>query len=265
MKPGDIIFLSASVPKREGWMENAKPAEIEEAVVSLARAVFARQGRLLFGGHPSISPLIAAVAGEYFPVDPNRVVRPVITFQSEHFRGRLPDETWDLYRMGWASIEWTPDVQGKDEAETRQASLAVMRHWMLMGPETPANVIARCELHPPRAMVAIGGMEGVCDEAAVFLRHVDWWTLPERPHIFLIASGGGAAALLARATSGQMAGPVTKTLDPTDRAMLVQARREGRLQVLEEIWEQQAHGPPGETSPFHPYAAMAQWLLDTVR
>src|SRR5262249_59078396 len=59
MNEGDVIFLSASVPIREGWAEDAQPAEIEEAIVSIARAVFARNGRLLFGGHPSVSPLVA--------------------------------------------------------------------------------------------------------------------------------------------------------------------------------------------------------------
>ena len=55
MKLHDVIFLSASLPYRPPWAMEAQPTEIEQAIVSTARAVFARQGRLLFGGHPSIS------------------------------------------------------------------------------------------------------------------------------------------------------------------------------------------------------------------
>ena len=42
VNPQDIIFLSASVPHRPEWVADSKPAEIEEAIISLARAVFAR-------------------------------------------------------------------------------------------------------------------------------------------------------------------------------------------------------------------------------
>ena len=52
MRPGDIIFLSASVPVREGWTEDSRPNEIEDAIISIARAVFARKGRLLFTRSP---------------------------------------------------------------------------------------------------------------------------------------------------------------------------------------------------------------------
>src|SRR4051794_31938323 len=66
---GKTVFLCASVPDRQRAkkyrrLENAA-FEIEQAVISLARAVFSEGGRLLFGGHPSISPLVATVAGEY--------------------------------------------------------------------------------------------------------------------------------------------------------------------------------------------------------
>src|ERR1051326_4399648 len=142
MKPGDIVFVSASVPSRPGWTEEARPSEIEEAIVSLARAVFARGGRLLFGGHPSVSFLISSVAGEYFEPDPSRLIRPVITFQSELFRPFLPDETWLLYRMGWSSIEWTPArYVGRDP--DRSGSLRAMREVMLLGQDLPENVKKR--------------------------------------------------------------------------------------------------------------------------
>ncbi len=180
MNPHDIVFLSASVPNRPEWVADSKPIEIEEAVICLARAVFARGGRLLFGGHPSISPLIAAVAGEYFPVDPTRQIRPVITFQSKFFRDNLPNETWELYRMGWASIEWTPEEM-RNGLPDRDESLNAMRRRMLLDPtligadREMQAAVQRNLLGPPKAMVAIGGMEGIAEEAAMFLDFRSQW------------------------------------------------------------------------------------------
>ena len=123
---------------------------------------------------PSISPLIAAVAGEYFPVDPTRQIRPVITFQSKFFRDNLPNETWELYRMGWASIEWTPEEM-RNGLPDRDESLNAMRRRMLLDPtligadREMQAAVQRNLLGPPKAMVAIGGMEGIAEEAAMFL------------------------------------------------------------------------------------------------
>jgi hypothetical protein len=220
MRAGDIIFLSASVPYREGFREDANPAAIEEAIVSIARAVFARGGRLLFGGHPSVSPLIASIAGEYFPPDPARVERPVVTFQSEFYRGKLPDETWQLVRMGWSSIQWAPNLD-------------VMRDWMLLGKETPPAVIEAHRLRPPKAMFAVGGMEGVVAEADLFLSHrEDWGGFAP---ILALTSGGGAARRL-----------------PELR----------KTQGLEDLWRREFPGALPPDIPVQPYAAMVQWALD---
>ena len=239
MTEGDIVFLSASVPYRPGWTEDASPAEIEEAIVSIARAVFARHGRLLFGGHPSVSPLVAAIAGEYFPADPGRRLRPVITFQSEYYRGKLPDETWQLARMGWSSIQWTPLVTGPDGSKDQAGSLRLMREWMLLGPKAPAEVIAEHGLRPPKAMLAVGGMEGIFEEARLFGdNRFRWGATP--PPIYAIASGGGAAKRL---------------LGPEAPAGAV---------GLEQEWRRANPRALPTDVPVQPYAAMVQWLLDRI-
>jgi SLOG cluster3 family len=264
MKPGEIIFLSGSVPYRAGWTEDAKPQEIEEAIVSIARAVFARQGRLLFGGHPSVSPLIAAVAGEYFPADPSRRIRPVVTFQSELFRRRLPDETWELHRMGWSAIEWSPEVLKSQHGEAdRELSLRLMREWMLLAPGTPPEILMRNELTPPAAMIAVGGMEGVRDEAAMFLRHRAAWGFPRLP-VYVIVSGGGAAARLAEGPElrPQRLWPEGQPIDGSDLATLMTARQERQIIPLEQTWRAHMHVRLPSETEFEPYAAMAQWLMD---
>ena len=265
MKSGDVIFLSASVPTRKPWTDDSQPIEIEEAIISVARAVFARKGRLLFGGHPSVSPLVSAVAGEYYPADPARVQRPVVTFQSRLFEESLPDETTELFTMGWSDIEWT------ERRETRELSLALMRDLMLPKPGVPVAAFERNELALPLAMIAIGGMEGIRDEAAVFLRRQATWGGPRR-RVFSFKSGGGAPARLIAPTIEKLWPPPqderSPAVDPNaierDFPTLGSAWERGDIVDVETAW-QASH--PGlevpEDARFQPYAAIAQWLLDT--
>src|SRR5215475_14156218 len=93
------IFLSASVPApnraQRYWRVANAAFQIEQAVVSLARAVFSEGGTLVFGGHPAISPLVAMVAGEYrqplyAESREERLAAPIRIFQSRAFEGSLP-------------------------------------------------------------------------------------------------------------------------------------------------------------------------------
>jgi hypothetical protein len=281
LTPGDFVFLSASVPYRAGWVEDAQPVEIEEAIISVARAVFARRARLVFGGHPSVSPLIASIAGEYHPPDPGRrdADRPVVTFQSEYFRGCLPDETWTMHRLGWTSIQWTPAVpptaQGRGcdprtaAPRARQDSLTTMRQWMLLGAGRPPDLEDRHGLRFPRMMIAVGGMDGVRDEAAIFLQQrVDRGIHP-MPSVYAVKSGGGAAARLVD-THGAWRERLWLGQPPAsaeDDHTLEGARSSGALSALEDRWRasRERLGLLDEPtpSPFQPYAAMTQWLMDT--
>jgi SLOG-like protein len=246
MKSGDIVFLSASVPTREAWVLGSRPLDIEEAIVSIARAVFARRGRLLFGGHPSVSPLVSAVAGEYFPADPARppAERPVLTFQSEQFRGpQLPDATWELHRFGWTSIEWTP------KAGSRTASLRIMRERMLDGTM-------------PAAMFAVGGMEGVVDEARLFLAQRSSRDAVSS-RIYVLPSGGGAAARLvsptphwSQAYSSEFG---TSQIDELETFRPALATR--GIVDAEREW---ATAHPGTAFEVPPFAAITQWVLDSL-
>ncbi len=263
MKPGDIIFLSGSVPWREGWTKDAKPVEIEEAIVSIARAVFARKGRLLFGGHPSVSPLIASIAGEYFPEDPGRVVRPVVTFQSEFYKGKLPDETWLMHRLGWSAIEWTPIMPPGSDMSEQEESLRLMRRWMLLGPELPKEISERNKLRPPKAMIAVGGMEGVRDEAAMFLdmRH-EWDGKSGEARVYAVTSGGGAAERLMESPERWKGRLWLNRVRERDAEFLTEARASGDLVGLEDAWKGNPRNRMPADLPFQPYSAIVQWLLD---
>lgn len=222
---GRVVFLSASVPdlRREADFrvdgeagaeyERVEDAhvEVERAVVSLARAVFAAGGRLAFGAHPSISPLVAMVAGEYrlpAAAEPDELsgVRSrarsdgdaplVLIYQSRAFQEVVPDETWLLHRLGYARIRWTPTVNGErynPELESQSQcpeSLELMRRTLLRDTG-------------PVAMVALGGMGGVREEAVIFRE-----LFPQRP-LYLMENTGGGTAWLARRGGD----PMMKVLD----------------------------------------------------
>jgi len=190
---GKTILLSASVPtvkRAERYNRIADAAfEIEQAVISLARAVFSEGGCLVFGGHPAISPLVAMVVGEYreprfSESRDERQVSPVEIFQSRAFEGYLPDDTLLMYRLGYASIRWVESVGNErysPDAEDKETpcsnSLRRMRQVML-------------ETRPPDAVVCIGGMEGLEQEVDLALERT-----PTTP-IFVLERTGGAAGLL---------------------------------------------------------------------
>lgn len=231
---GRYVFLSASVPNRD--LDVYKKPEsahldIEEAVVSLARAVFAEDGRLVFGGHPSISPLVASVAADYYPATfrtEENAAPPVSIYQSLCYEGYIPDTTRLLREMGFAEIIWTEAEYGETYvpgAAGRQCVQSVfhMRDRMIAEKN-------------PVAMVAIGGMDGVEDEATRFQsgkRNVQ--------PIYVFRSTWGAAARMA------------------------ESRPPGVI-VAEEHWQRIMPPPVTETArsrerPMVPYALMMQYLV----
>ncbi len=192
---GQRLFLSASVPTRErpqfyGGADAHR--QIEDAVISLSRAVFVEGGTLVFGGHPAISPLVAMVAGEYLAplgaeADGRRERPPAVPieiYQSRAFEGFLPDETLMMFRLGYANLHWIDAVDGErfDPEAPRDeppcpGSMEEMRRRMIG------------EMQPV-AMVAIGGMQGIFDELRIFRE------LRQDAPVYALATTGGAAARL---------------------------------------------------------------------
>jgi SLOG cluster3 family len=228
---GTPIFLAASKPNRELDTYQLMIREIDEAVLSLCRAVFSEGGRLIYGGHPSISPLIATVAAEYFRPQPGNPLPPVLIYQSEAYANVIPQTTRLLEEMGYARIHWIERF-GTDEYVAGGPhcpnSLEKMRVAMLQNP-----------LVVPVAMVSIGGMGGVLNEARMFLG-------VNPGQIYILRTTAGATAYL-----------VTR---------LVAERPEWgrRLNVLEDLFE---YGPPphdpdrGSERYLAPYPLLMQRMV----
>ena len=193
------VLLSASVPsnkrskKYQVDYEKIKDAQIQidEAVIGLSRNIFQAGGKIIFGGHPSISPLVAMVATEFRSnmdvEDPRRNeknTKVISIYQSRAYKKVIPDDTTNLFKLGYSDIIWTEAVDGEEfdfnikNKPQCEKSLEFMREQM-MGNEVDA-------------LVCIGGMEGVELEFDIFRK-----LHPTKP-IFVLQSTGGASKILAR-------------------------------------------------------------------
>ena len=171
-----IIFLSASFPqpeRDEKYFKTTNPLEITDAVIAVARAVFSRGGKLVFGGHPTISPLILSVGEEFISFSEKTCLPIVYIYQSKYFKTVISEYTEKLIerRIG-DKIKWTPAVDND-----RKKSLYLMREIML-------------KKSNPVAAIFIGGMEGVEEEFRMFTEKY-----PKNP-VYPIGSAGGAAKIL---------------------------------------------------------------------
>lgn len=164
---GVHVFLSASFPSGDRGRE-VEPYDadaIADAATAIVRAVLLSDGRVLFGGHPTITPLVLLIGTEL------RVQHSVDIFQSRWFEEDVTRETLRIVESEVGEIHWTPKLASRED------SLQLMRDEML--------AFAR-----PTAAVFVGGMSGITEEYAIFGRaHPGVLRLP-------LSGPGGAAARL---------------------------------------------------------------------
>jgi len=162
----NAIFLSASVPVigRGTYFQTAEPFLIQLAVRELMTLALGRR-RIIWGGHPAITPMVWAVC-EDLGVN---YADAVVLYQSRYFEELFPEEN-----KHFANVKFFDAVEGDKEA-----SLLTMRRAML----------SRSDLE---AAVFIGGMEGILAE------HVLFHELHPSAKILAVPSPGGAARQLAQ-------------------------------------------------------------------
>mgnify|MGYP003624473342 FL=1 len=158
------IFLSASIPLPERdprYYETADVIAIRDAVIALCSTVLPNH-RLIWGGHPSITPLVNYVLQKL-----NMEVQDhVLLYQSKFFEKFYPEDN-----NKFENVILTP------VSEERDSSLRTMRELMLGGKEFAAGIF-------------IGGMEGVEDEYKMFKEfHPNAIIIP-------LASTGAAAKII---------------------------------------------------------------------
>lgn len=165
------IFLSASIPlpgRDPKFIETADVIAIRDSVIALASTVLPHYN-LVYGGHPSITALIAHVL-THFDIDVNR---HVTLYQSGFFVKDFPEEN-----------KLVPHKVITKGLCNRVDSLKEMRRAMI-------------EDNNYEAAFFIGGMEGVVDEFDTFVK------VHPKTKVFPIASTGAAAKVLFDRIPGQ--------------------------------------------------------------
>ncbi|HTN18469.1 MAG TPA: hypothetical protein VL092_12345 [Chitinophagaceae bacterium] len=158
------IFLSASIPFKERnpkYFDSADIVAIRDAVIALASIVLPKH-RLIWGGHPSITPII------YYVMEKMNlnVQEHVILYQSKFFEHLFPKDN-----NRFQNVTLTDNLGEMSE------SIRHMRNRMFQENKFTAAVF-------------IGGMEGIEDEFKMFREfHPDALLLP-------IASTGAAARIV---------------------------------------------------------------------
>lgn len=158
------IFLSASIPMPDRdpkYIGTADVIAIRDAVLALTTVLLPKY-RLVWGGHPSITALIAHVLNH----SDKEASEHVTLYQSKYFEKYFPLENESV-----AHIIITPDLGNKEK------SLDEMRKQMIQGNHFEAAFF-------------IGGMEGVEIEHTMFTS-----SHPEAK-VFPVASTGAAAKLI---------------------------------------------------------------------
>lgn len=192
-----IVFVSASFPSRERsarFYETADPNEITQALVATLRAVLSAGGRIVFGGHPSVTPLVMMVAEEYLPesIEDRLTLREsgrsaVIAYQSESFRAAMPESTRNLEAWGLGELRWV-EVQGDEPQFTPDGTL-------IHGTGEQSLRRMRAQMFGetrPVAAIFIGGMEGIHNEAELFRQ------MCRGQMLYFLGAPGGAARELAQ-------------------------------------------------------------------
>lgn len=190
-----FIFLSASYPRRQ-YQDTADSQEIASAVKAFLGAVFHAGGKVVFGGHPSISPLVLMLAREC------RQKESVRIFQSKAFEADLSEATLRLRDEGYGEIsltnldpmEFTQSLENPNP-EDFPRSLAIMREAMLSRSDTN-----------PAAGVFIGGDTGILKEQTLFSAN-----LPGAPW-YAVGGPGGAAREMAEKLIDSNPSPLHKKL-----------------------------------------------------
>ena len=159
------LFLSASIPiegRANGkYLKTADVIAIRDSVIALVSVALPRY-HLIWGGHPSITPLITNVLKH----SDKEVNKCVTVYQSGYFVKVFPEENKDVEH-----------IVVTENLEEKEASLNLMRRKMIVENDFAVGVF-------------IGGMDGVEDEYRLFVE-----SHPNARALILGSTGGAALSL----------------------------------------------------------------------
>jgi hypothetical protein len=166
------VLLSASVPDEIAGTPEAQ--RVYELVAAIVRALFDQGARLVFGGHPTITPLVHRLARE-------RNAPPAIDlFQLERFRAKAPPESAETDVFG--QVHWVGEPaadMATDLASLRDPMVRLAQAAIFLGGKT---------------IGFSGAKPGIRDEFERFRA-----SNPDAPVYLVGAAGGETARLIADA------------------------------------------------------------------
>jgi hypothetical protein len=157
----ESVFLSASIPDPKRAPQYAHTADSVAITAAVGALVYVTLGRrrLVWGGHPAITPMIWVIA-ESMKVDYGQWVK---LYQSKFFKDEFPEDN-DRFK----NVTFTDVVDGD-----REKSLRHMRERMFKEQSFDSAVF-------------IGGMAGIVDEFDLFV------SLQPKAQVVPVLSTGGA-------------------------------------------------------------------------
>jgi hypothetical protein len=178
----EAVFLSASVPDPERapeFAETSNSVAITSAVRALVHVTLGRR-RLIWGGHPAITPMIKVVAEE-MGIDYGAWVK---LYQSLYFKDQFPE---DNEKFG--NIIYTKNIEND-----RNKSLRHMREQMFSENNYSGAIF-------------VGGMDGIIDEFELFSQ------FQPSKDIIPILSTGGATLTIAEKIDSELDTDLLNDLD----------------------------------------------------
>ena len=175
--PGPVL-LSASVPDETAGTPEAQ--RVYDFAAAIVTALFDAGVPLVFGGHPTITPLVHRLARDYGGACP-----PIDLFQLERFRAEAPRETADS--AVFDRVHWVGDPArdiAADLGDLREQMTALARAAVFIGGKTTGfkgtepgvrDDFERFHARHPRAPVYLaGGAGGETARLAAEARGQDW-------------------------------------------------------------------------------------------
>lgn len=206
------------------YADSARPERIRAAVISLTRVALLRGLRLVFGAHPTISPLVLQVAR-----DMNAGPESILVFQSRAYLAEIPGSTLEFADWSCGLLVLTPE-----QPETTQASLASPPALKKLDPYPNSIGFMRELMTSVPGLIGgvfVGGMRGVDEEALRFTRHHP--ALPK----YALGSTGAAARALVRADPSAFHG----TLKDPAAFQRTLSYAVAASQIMEDLPAQPAH------------------------
>lgn len=99
------MMLSASLP--EDLQDRGGGGELNNLIAPLVRELLRRDGTLVYGGHPTVTPLVHHVAQAL------QGRGQIILFQAEAFRSTAPEEVWD--KSIFRDVHWVGDGASQED------------------------------------------------------------------------------------------------------------------------------------------------------